>query len=315
MPEATRPPSTRYAPNPYEAAAPGTSSHTTTPGISPHTTTPGIGPSATPPGLGPHPAAPGISSYAALGDSFTEGIGDETPGGEVVGWADRLATRLARHSPTPEFRYANLAVRGRLLDEIVEEQVPRVREFAPDLVSLCAGGNDILHPGSSPDDIAARFEAAVTELTGAAGTVLVFTGFDPRDTPVLRRLRGKIAVYTAHIRAIADRHGCAVVDLWSLRAIQHPRAWSEDRLHLSSQGHEQVARRAADVLGLPRQQEPASAWAAERRPWPAEQLQDLRWFRAHFLPWMARQLRGQSAGDGMRPKRPDLSPLGKATAP
>ncbi|MEW1701046.1 MULTISPECIES: SGNH/GDSL hydrolase family protein [unclassified Streptomyces] len=264
------------------------------------------------PGGGP---APGISSYAALGDSFTEGVGDETPGGDVVGWADRLAAQLARHSPGPEFRYANLAVRGKMLDAIVEEQVPRVREFAPDLVSLCAGGNDILHPGSSPDDIAVRLDAAVAELAGAAGTVLVFTGFDPRDTPVLRRLRGKIAVYTAHVRAIADRHGCVVVDLWSLRIIQHPRAWSEDRLHLSSEGHEQVARRAADVLGLPRPPEPAAAWAPECRPWGAGQLQDLRWLRAHLLPWVARRLRGQSAGDGMSPKRPDLAPLARAAAP
>lgn len=258
---------------------------------------------------------PGISSYAALGDSFTEGVGDEAPGGTVVGWADRLAARLAAHSPAPEFRYANLAVRGRLLDNIVEEQVSRVRDFAPDLVSLCAGGNDMLHPGSSPDDIAARFDAAVTELTGAAGTVLVFTGFDPRDTPVLRRLRGKIAIYTAHIRAIADQHGCVVVDLWSLRAVQHPRAWSEDRLHLSSEGHEHVARRAAEVLGLPPQPElaPVPKFASlpgpEPRPWPAVQVEDLQWARLHLLPWLVRRLTGQSSGNGMGPKRPDLSPL------
>ncbi|MGW0784974.1 SGNH/GDSL hydrolase family protein [Streptomyces sp. NPDC002913] len=252
---------------------------------------------------------PVISSYAALGDSFTEGAGDETPCGAVVGWADRLAARLARNSLMPEFRYANLAVRGLFLDEIVEKQVSRVRGFAPDLVSLCAGGNDILRPGSSPDDIAARFDTAVAELTGAAGTVLVFTGFDPRDTPVLRRLRGKIAIYTAHIRAIADRHGCVVVDLWSLRAVQHPRAWSEDRLHLSSEGHEQVARRAAEVLGLAPQPEPLCLPGAEHRPWPAVQVEDLQWARIHLFPWLMRRLTGQSAGDGMGPKRPDLSPL------
>ncbi|MFE2295589.1 SGNH/GDSL hydrolase family protein [Streptomyces sp. NPDC059452] len=257
----------------------------------------------------------GIRSYAALGDSFTEGVGDETAGGDVVGWADRLAARLARHCPVPEFRYANLAVRGRLIGEIVEEQVPRVREFAPDLVSLCAGGNDILRPGSSPDDIAARFEAAVAELTGSAGRVLVFTGFDPRDTPVLRRLRGKIAVYSAHIRAIADQHGCAVVDLWSLRTIQDPRAWREDRLHLSPEGHQLVALRAARVLGLPAQPEPFPAWAPEHRPWTAGQLQDLRWLRVHFLPWMARQFTGRPDGAGPLPKRPELAPLAPPPGP
>ncbi|MFF8809100.1 SGNH/GDSL hydrolase family protein [Streptomyces omiyaensis] len=258
-----------------------------------------------------------IRSYAALGDSFTEGVGDEAPGGRVVGWADRLAVRLARQCPAAEFRYANLAVRGRTIDEIVAEQVPRVRGFAPDLVSLCAGGNDILRPGSSPDAIADRFEAAVAELSAVAGTVLVFTGFDPRDTPVLRRLRGKIAIYTAHIRAIADRHGCAVVDLWSLRAVQVPGAWHEDRLHLSSEGHEEVTRKAADVLGLPRPAVPAGrpvrAGAARYRPRPAGQLRDLQWAWEHFLPWVGRSLTGRSAGDGLGPKRPDLTPLGGAS--
>jgi hypothetical protein len=55
------------------------------------------------------------------------------------------------------------------------------------------GRNDILRPGSDPDAIAERFEAAVADLKGAVGTVLVCTGFDTRGVPVLRHLRGKIA--------------------------------------------------------------------------------------------------------------------------
>lgn len=29
----------------------------------------------------------------------------------------------------------------------------------------------------------------------------------------------------------------------------------------------------------------------------------------HLLPWIRRQLRGQSMGDGLSPKRPQLAPL------
>lgn len=247
-----------------------------------------------------------IGSFVALGDSFTEGLGDETPDGALVGWADRLADLMARRSPTP-FRYANLAVRGRVIDEIIKEQVPRVAELEPDLVSFCAGGNDILRLGSSADRIADRFEAAITELGNYANTVLIFTGFDPRDTPVLRRLRGKIATYTAHIHAIADRHDCAVVDLWSLKSIQHPSAWSEDRLHLSSEGHRQVALRAAEVLGLrPIQSSPASDL---RQGTERQQLQDLRWAKEHFLPWLGQHLLGRASDEALEPKRPELLPL------
>lgn len=80
-----------------------------------------------------------FGSYTAIGDSFTEGVGDPGPDGAFVGWADRFAVLLADQRPEGAFRYANLAVRGRLLDQIVEEQVPRAKELAPDLVSFCAG--------------------------------------------------------------------------------------------------------------------------------------------------------------------------------
>ncbi|HEY3882863.1 MAG TPA: SGNH/GDSL hydrolase family protein, partial [Trebonia sp.] len=61
-------------------------------------------------------------SFVALGDSFTEGLNDPAPGGGFRGWADRLAGLLA--AEYPGLRYANLAVRGKLLREIVAEQVP-----------------------------------------------------------------------------------------------------------------------------------------------------------------------------------------------
>ncbi len=43
-----------------------------------------------------------IGSYAAIGDSFTEGVGDPGPDGAFVGWADRFAVLLADRLPAPE---------------------------------------------------------------------------------------------------------------------------------------------------------------------------------------------------------------------
>src|ERR1700761_495142 len=98
-------------------------------------------------------AEPGAApSFIALGDSFTEGLNDTAPDGGFRGWADRLAGLLAAEYPGP--RYANLAVRGRLLREIVAEQVPAAAALAPTLVSLGGGGNDILRPGSDADTLA-----------------------------------------------------------------------------------------------------------------------------------------------------------------
>ena len=91
--------------------------------------------------------------------------------------------------------------------------------------------------------------------------VLMFTGFDPRF-PVLRLIRGKVAAYNMHLRAIADRHRCHLVDLWSMRVLRDPRAWSADRLHLTPDAHHRVALRTCEVLGV-------AAAADWREPWPA----------------------------------------------
>src|SRR5690606_2565066 len=94
--------------------------------------------------------------YVALGDSFTEGIGDPEPGspGGNRGWADRVAETLSQGTET--FSYANLAIRGRLLQQIVDEQVEPAIALKPDLISLSAGGNDIIRPSTDPDEVAAR---------------------------------------------------------------------------------------------------------------------------------------------------------------
>jgi lysophospholipase L1-like esterase len=201
-------------------------------------------------------------------------------------------------------------VRGKLLDQIAAVQVPRAAELAPDLVTICAGGNDIIRPGTDPDVVAEHFEKAVVKLTATAGTVVIATGFDTRGVPLLQMLRGKIATYNGHLRAIADRHGCLVLDLWSFRPVQDPRAWIDDRLHLSTEGHIRVALRAARLLGLQTADDPELPWPPlPPRGTLALRRDDLQWARAHLVPWIGRRLRGRSSGDHAEAKRPDLLPL------
>ena len=222
----------------------------------------------------------------------------------------------------PGFRYANLAIRGKLLPEVVAEQLPRAVEMAPNLVSLAAGGNDILR-GSDVDVLAGQFEPAVAKLQAAGCRVLIFTGFDPRMFPVIRLLRGRIAAYNMHLRGIADEYGCNLVDLWSMRVLKDPRAWSPDRLHLTTEGHRRVALRACEVLGVPVTEdwrvplppaplpaEPPPAWLpANRARWLAARREDARWAREYAAPWVRRRFGGTSSGDGVPPKRPDLLPV------
>ena len=274
--------------------------------------------------------SPGIASFVAVGDSFTEGLNDPAPGGGFAGWADRLAGMLA--AQYPGLRYANLAVRGKLLREIVAEQVPAALAMSPSLVGIAGGGNDILRPGADPDTLAELFDAAVARLCQDGCRVLMFTGFDPVAFPVLRLLRGRIAAYNMHLRAIADARGCDLVDLWSMRFLRDIRAWSPDRLHLAAESHRRVALRACEVLGVPVTDDwrvpldgslPASATvpgplavteateavALGRAAWVAARREDAKWAREHLVPWVNRRLHGTSTGDGRTAKRPELLPV------
>ena len=260
------------------------------------------------------PDLPGVASFVAIGDSFTEGVGDPAPGGGFRGWADRLASLLADRYPG--LRYANLAVRGRLLRQIVADQVPAAAAMSPGLVSIAGGGNDILRPGGDPDTLAELFDVAVARLRQAGCRVMVFTGADPLGIPVLRLLRGRIAAYDMHLRGIADARGCYLVDLWSMRFLRDMSAWSPDRLHLTAESHQRVALRASEVLGVPVTEDwraqtaadpPATlAAAVTRAAWLAARREDARWARDYLAPWVNRRLHGTSSGDDRAAKRPSL---------
>jgi len=250
-----------------------------------------------------------VRSFVALGDSFTEGVGDPYPDGTFRGWADRFAGHLAAVSPG--LRYANLAIRGKVLSQVAEEQIPAAIAMASDLVSIAAGGNDLLRPKADPDALAATFEQAIAALRQAGGQVMLFTGFDPGGFPVIRLIRGKAAAFNAQLREIARKHGCLHVDLWSMRVLADPREWCEDRLHLAPDGHRRVALRASEVAGIP----VAADWREALPPnpagqphWLAARQQDMYWARTYAAPWLQRRLRGTSSGDGVRAKRPSLVP-------
>ena len=88
-----------------------------------------------------------FTRFIALGDSMTEGMCDEIVDGQYRGWADRVADTLAKENPN--FTYVNLAIRGKLLHQVIDDQIPEAAKFVtgPEtLVSFHAGANDVLRP-------------------------------------------------------------------------------------------------------------------------------------------------------------------------
>ncbi len=244
--------------------------------------------------------------YVALGDSFTEGVGDHDPRlpNGVRGWADRVAEVLATHAE--DFRYANLAIRGRKMDAILAEQVEPALAMRPDLVTVYSGGNDILRPRVSIDALVGRYDEAVGRLVDAGAHVVLFTGFDLGFAPVFRHLRGRVATYNELVREVADVRGATVVDFWRLREYRDPRLWDVDRLHMSSAGHHRMAIAVLDTLGVDHDLTPPELAALPEMDRRQRRDADLAWARAHAAPWVQRRLRGTSSGDGLPPRRPTL---------
>ena len=258
------------------------------------------------------------NSFVAIGDSFTEGLDDWRADGSPRGWADRVAEHLAHDGAGrgPGFRYANLAVRGKLLDQIVEDQLPVAERLAPDLVAFCAGGNDLIRLSCNVDDLAGRFDSALGRIAATGADVFVFTGFDlGRMHPIISRLRGRVACFNEFMRTSAERHGSRVVDLWGMAPLADPRAWGPDRLHLRPDAHRRVALRVLETLGEPVTED----WRVplpdgEPTPWRDRQLDDLRWLRQFAMPFLRKRLQGRRTGDGFLPKRPELLPLDRGVA-
>jgi len=249
-------------------------------------------------------------SYVAVGDSFTEGMNDIAPDGSMRGWADLVAQRLAAES-TDGFRYANLAIRGRLFDRIVDEQVPVALTMAADLVSFAGGGNDVLRRSFDAEPMLARFDGVVRELRATGADVILFrwanvTGRLPGRRVILPRME----ILNRAVGEVAERHGALMVDLWNDEEFHNPLLWSDDRLHMAPAGHRRVAAHVLTRLGL----EPEPSWfdspgRPPRLSWPAARAYDLRWARAHLAPWVRRRLTGRSSGDLIGAKRPALAPF------
>jgi lysophospholipase L1-like esterase len=248
--------------------------------------------------------------FVALGDSFTEGVGDHDPDrpNGVRGWADRFAEGLARQ--TNDVRYANLAIRGRKMDAILAEQIEPALALEPDLVTIYAGGNDILRPKVDIDALVARYGEAVGRLAATGAQVVMFTGFDLGFAPIFRHLRGRVATYNELVREVADDHRAVLVDYWRLREYRDPRYWDVDRLHMSAAGHQRMAIAVLDALGL-QHDRPLPTLAPltvmDRRQ---QRAANLAWARAHAAPWVRRRLAGTSSGDSLSARRPTLEPVG-----
>ena len=255
--------------------------------------------------------------FVAIGDSFTEGVGDPRPDGSARGWADRVAEGIAAATGEP-VQYANLAVRGRKLAQILDEQLPAALALdpAPTMITLNGGGNDMLRPGMDAARLVALTELAVRRCRHDDVRLVLLSGADPSDhLPFGATLRSRGLELTEAIADLGARYGLTVVSAFDDQEVRRREYWSDDRLHLGGDGHRRVSTLVLRGLGYACEEYrlPAPAEADGRRltDWAAE----ARYYAQHVAPWVGRRVRGRSSGDGRTGKQltwVDVDPGGDA---
>jgi lysophospholipase L1-like esterase len=257
-----------------------------------------------------HPATcPGdavrVGRFVALGDSFTEGVGDwndRYPNG-VRGWADRVAKQLSKHNPAWE--YANLAVRSRVLDDVVATQMDRALALEPTLVSFFAGGNDILRVRSDMEDLMRRYEAAVARLALSGARVMLFTSYDLKLSPLLEPLRRRNTFFNRRVRELAVEYDALLIDHWAMRAYQHPHMWEPDRLHMSRHGHRYLAASVLRALQVEHSLTLEGLGSVSRRTFRQWLADERDWWGDWVGPMLRRRMRRSRLGQEFSAKWPD----------
>lgn len=247
--------------------------------------------------------------FVALGDSFTEGVGDidlRLPN-NCRGWADRVAEELARHDDRTQ--YANLAIRGRRLQRIIDEQIEPALAMSPTLVSFYAGGNDLLMARLNMAQLMRDYEHAVSRLKASGATLLLFTGYNVPLSPLLEPLKVRTAIYNRSIRRLAAKYQTLLVDYWCFEKFQDARMWAPDRLHMASPGHSYMAKKVLEVLRAPHSLQPPALAVPRQGSLAKNIVDDVAWLKRDVGPWFSRRLRGVSSGDHLGARWPELMPV------
>jgi lysophospholipase L1-like esterase len=238
-----------------------------------------------------------VTTFVALGDSITLGIGDpirlESPPGRGKGkrawrgWAALLAEAL----PDPALRI--VAGNGALMADLERDQLPQALQLRPDVASVVIGINDTLRPNFDPDRLADSCAHVIGALRAAGADVLTMRLPDPGRMLHVPGVLARPLARRAHllndvIDRAAERFSTLHYDAAGDACVYDPAMWAVDRLHPSERGHRHIARRfhallaeAGHVLKPPPGAEPANE--------PPSRAEQFAWMATKGTAWVVKR--------------------------
>jgi lysophospholipase L1-like esterase len=218
-----------------------------------------------------------MTTFVALGDSITVGMGDPAPEGGWRGWAALLAATLDQPA------VHNFATLGAQATDVERFQLPAALDLKPDVASLVVGINDTLRGDFDAERTGAAVDRTVAGLREAGAQVLTMRLPNPGQMfglprALARPLARRMHAVNEAIDEVALRYGTVHLDATRDPASYERCYWSVDRLHPNERGHRRIAststacwpRRAIRSAPVPTLNRPARRRPGSRssRGWP-----------------------------------------------
>lgn len=179
--------------------------------------------------------------FVAIGDSFTEGIGDEVEGIALKSWVDHFV-QLCEN----DLNYANFAKRGLVTKEIRSQQLEKALSFNPDLVSLIAGANDVLKGRWNHHAYKNDMEFMIDTLSKTGANIIIanlpdFTVRLPLASEKKQVVKEQLLEANEVILSLSREYKLHHVDFWNHHLVNDNTLWSNDLIHPNSKGYVKVA--------------------------------------------------------------------------
>ncbi|KAB2451840.1 SGNH/GDSL hydrolase family protein [Bacillus sp. CH126_4D] len=179
--------------------------------------------------------------FVSIGDSFTEGIGDEVEGIALKSWVDHFVQLCVN-----DIEYANFAKRGLVTKEIRSQQLEKALTFNPDLVSIIVGANDVLKGRWDHQEYKNNMEFMIDTLSKTDADIIIaslpdFTVRLPFSSEKKQMLKKQLLEANEVILSLSREYKLHYVDFWNHQLVNDNSLWSTDLIHPNSKGYVKVA--------------------------------------------------------------------------